>query len=62
MKPALFAGRFAMAGLLCLLGFIIVGRGLLEAAPITFTAMGGLMVMLGITRLRGLRAGLSGRR
>ena len=62
MKRTLFVGRLAMAGLLCLLGLIIVGRGLLEAAPLTVTAMGGLMVVLGVTRLRGLRTGFSGRR
>ncbi len=41
-----------VALLLVVLGISIVGRGLIDGAPITFIAMGVLMVGLGAYRLR----------
>lgn len=48
--------RLAMAALLILFGLIIVGRGLIQAAPLQFTALGGLLVALGCIRFREVRA------
>ncbi|HVC32860.1 MAG TPA: hypothetical protein VNL16_05070 [Chloroflexota bacterium] len=48
--------------LFIVLGAIIVARGVLEAAPLTFTLMGVVMVALGVYRWRTLRAGTAGRR
>lgn len=54
--------RSLMAALFVVLGLIIVGRGIAEAAPLTFTLMGLLMIVLGIYRWRIIRAGIGGRR
>lgn len=44
-----------MAVLFVVLGVIIVARGLIEAAPLSFTLMGALMIALGVYRLRSFR-------
>jgi hypothetical protein len=62
MRRLFFVARLALASLLSVLGVVIVSRGLIEAAPFTFTVMGVLMVMLGITRLRSLQAEHADRR
>ncbi len=54
--------RLVFAILFVVLGAIIVGRGVAEGAPLSFTAMGALMVGLGLYRLRLMRAGTRGRR
>lgn len=59
-QPGAF--RAVTAGLLVVFGFIIVGRGLLEAAPIAFIAMGAGMAVLGLYRLRLLARPPSGQR
>lgn len=46
--------RRFLAFLLVVFGLLIVGRGLLEAAPPSFLAMGALMALLGLYRLRQL--------
>lgn len=52
MRPRMLMVRFLIAMLMVTLGLLIVGRGLIESAPLTFTAMGALMTGLGIYRLR----------
>jgi len=47
-----FALRRATAGFFVILGVVIAGRGVLEAAPLSFTGMGLLMLALGVYRLR----------
>ncbi len=59
MTSLLFAVRLMVAALLVGLGLVIIGRGLAEGAPLTFTAMGLLMAALGVYRLRLLRAIMS---
>ena len=49
--------RSWMAVMFIILGAIIVVRGIVEAAPLTFTLMGVLMIVLGIYRLRAVRGG-----
>jgi hypothetical protein len=44
--------RLITAGLLVLLGLVIVGRGLLEAGPLAYTGMGVAMAGLGMYRLK----------
>jgi len=46
-----------MAILFIILGAVIVSRGVLEAAPASFTLMGALMIVLGIYRLRSTGSG-----
>jgi hypothetical protein len=52
MRRAIQTLRSLVAVLLVALGLLIAGRGVLEGAPLTFTAMGALMVGLGVYRLR----------
>jgi hypothetical protein len=47
--------RLAMAALFVILGLIIVARGVLQAAPLSFDLLGVLMILLGLVRLRDLR-------
>jgi hypothetical protein len=47
-----FALRRTTAGLFVVLGGVIAGRGVLEAAPLSFIAMGLLMLALGVYRIR----------
>ena len=54
--------RSMTAMLLVALGLIIVGRGLIEGAPLTFTATGVLMAGLGFYRLRLMGVGKLGQR
>lgn len=44
--------RLALAWLMIGLGIVIVARGVIEVAPLQFTALGGLLVALGLVRLR----------
>ena len=44
--------RSMTALLLVALGLVIAGRGVIQGAPLAFTAMGALMVGLGVYRLR----------
>ncbi len=62
MSPTMLAFRSTVALLLVLLGLAIVGRGLIQGAPLTFTGMGLLMAGLGVYRLRLLRVGRWGER
>ncbi len=62
MSPTMHALRSTMALLLVILGLAIVGRGVAEGAPLTFTGMGLLMAGLGVYRLRLLRVGRWGER
>ncbi len=52
MSPAMLTVRSVVACLLVVLGLTIVGRGVLEGSPLTYTAMGALMAGLGVYRLR----------
>ena len=54
--------RVGVSLLIVLLGLVIVGRGVLQAAPLTFTLMGGLMVALGLYRGRLLLGTSGGKR
>ena len=58
----MLAVRTAAALLLVGLGLLIVGRGVLEGAPLTFVGMGVLMAALGVYRLRMLGTGRLGQR
>ncbi|MGH2460539.1 MAG: hypothetical protein ACRDIY_16930 [Chloroflexota bacterium] len=51
------SARRGTAALFVALGVVIVIRGLIEAAPFSFTLMGGLMIALGVYRLRPRSAG-----
>ncbi len=52
MSLAMLTVRSVVAGLLVVLGLTILGRGILEGDPLTYTAMGALMAGLGVYRLR----------
>lgn len=52
MSKTLWVFRSLVALLFVVLGMSIVGRGLLEGAPLTFTLMGILMFGLGLYRLK----------
>lgn len=52
MSRAIWTFRSLVAVLLVTLGLTIAGRGFIEGAPFTFTAMGALMAGLGVYRLR----------
>jgi hypothetical protein len=54
-----FGARGVMASLFVLFGLIIVGRGVLVGAPVTYVAMGILLAALGFYRLRLLRRQLT---
>ncbi len=54
--------RLVFAVLFVALGAVILARGLAEGAPVSFTAMGAAMALLGVYRLRLMRAGAGGRR
>jgi|GEM_PF-4848867 len=60
LRERIFTARKVTAALFVILGIIIAGRGVVEAAPLSFDAMGFLMILLGAYRLR-LMSG-SGRR
>lgn len=60
MKRYAFRLRSLTAVLLVVFGLIIVERGVAQAAPLTFTLMGVVMIALGLYRLRILRARISG--
>jgi hypothetical protein len=62
MSQRVVAARKLSAALLIGLGLIILVRGIVEGAPLTFTLMGALMIALGLYRLRMIRAGIAGRR
>jgi hypothetical protein len=51
-----------MAAALLILGLIIVVRGIVEVAPLTFTVLGVLMVVLGLYRLHLLYRVTKGQR
>ena len=55
MSSRMLKVRLAMAALFIVLGLVILGRGLVQMAPLTFTGMGALMIALGIIRLRDVR-------
>jgi hypothetical protein len=44
--------RSIVAVLLIAFGLVILGRGLIEGAPLSFTGMGAVMAGLGIYQLR----------
>lgn len=62
MIPRAVKVRLVMAAMFVILGAIIVGRGVLQAAPFTFDLIGILMVLLGVARLRDIRAAMLRRR
>jgi hypothetical protein len=55
MSQRLLTIRTVFGVLFVLLGALIVGRGLLAGAPLSFTGMGLLMILLGLYRLKLLR-------
>jgi hypothetical protein len=61
MSRRLLTIRSVFGVLFILLGAMIVGRGLLAGAPLSFTGMGLLMILLGIYRLKHLRDQIAGR-
>ncbi len=52
MSAAMSKLRAGFGLMIVLLGSVIVGRGVLQGAPLSFTLMGALMVALGLYRLR----------
>lgn len=52
MNQRVLVARKVTAGLFVILGAVIAGRGVVEAAPLSFTALGLLMLVLGAYRLR----------
>ena len=62
MSERMITARKTTAVLFVILGLVIAGRGVVEAAPISFDAMGFLMILLGAYRLRLMSgAGRGGR-
>lgn len=62
MSGRYLAARTIMAAALLILGLIIVVRGIVEVAPLTFTVLGVLMVVLGLYRLHLLYRVTKGQR
>lgn len=61
MSHRLLTMRSVFGVLFIVLGTVIAGRGLLDGAPLSFTGMGFLMILLGIYRLKLLRDRVAGR-